>query len=198
MQFTAQKRETFGSSAAGALRRSDLVPASIYMNNASVMHVSISGKSLNKAVCDYKFLNTLFDIDVSGVSVKVVVKTVDFHPITEKVIHIEFKEVSSDGFVKVSVPILIENRIKSVGIKAGGKLNVPSHSIVVECKADNIPSVITIDVANFGIGRAVFARHIQTDGSYSFPNDVFVLSVLGRGRKDKGEDGGASSGGSEK
>lgn len=192
MQFVAQKRETFGTSASEAFRRNDLVPGSIYVKDSSIVHICISQKALEKAISDYKFLNTCFEIDVSGKLFKAVVKSVDFHPVTDKVTHIEFKEVPKNGMVKVSVPLLIENRIKSVGIKAGGKLNVPNHSVVVECKAGNIPDVIKIDIANFGIGRTIFTRHLSTDGSYSFPNDVFVLSILGRGRKDKGEEGEAT------
>lgn len=198
MQFTSHEREVFGTNTAKVLRKNNLVPATIYTTDGTVLHISIADKELQKAVGNYKFLNTCFGVKSKNKDFKVTVKSVDFHPITDKPIHVEFKEVAKDGTVRVLVPIVVENRAKSIGMKAGGKLNIPSHSILVECKAESIPDVITIDVSNFGIGRVVFARHIKTDGLYSFPKDVFVLSILGRGRKDKSEDAESSEESSEK
>ncbi len=193
MQFKAEIRENFGSLSTKALRKNALVPGSVYNGDGTVSHFSFSEKEITKAVENYKFLNTCFAVDAGKKSINVLPKSVDFHPVTDKVLHVEFKEVPAKGRVQVLVPIVIENRAKSVGIKAGGKLNIPNHNILIECDPKNIPENIAIDVANFGIGRVIFTRHLKTDSSYSFPKDTFVLSVLGRGRKDKGEVGEESS-----
>lgn len=187
MQFKAEVRENFGTLSSKVIRKNGFVPGSVYKRDGSVAHFSFCQKEIEKAVESYKFLNTCFTIEAGKGTITALPKAIDFHPVTDKVIHIEFKEVPAKGNVQVLVPISIENRAKSVGIKAGGKMNVPNHSILVECDPKNIPEKIVIDVANFGIGRAIFTRHLKTDSSYSFPKDTFVLSVLGRGRKDKGE-----------
>lgn len=192
MQFTAEIRETFGSLKAKVLRKNALVPGTVYKNNGDVIHFSIEEKVLLKAIESYKFLNTCFDFAINGKTMKVLPKSIDFHPITEKPLHVEFREIPQKGNVEVLVPIVVENRTKSVGIKSGGKLNVPQHNILVSCSPSNIPEKIVIDVEKFGIGRTLFTRHLQTDGTYSFPKDVFVLSILGRGRKDKGEESSSS------
>jgi large subunit ribosomal protein L25 len=192
MQFTAETREAFGSLQAKVLRKNALIPGTIYKNNGSIVHFSIEEKVILKAIENYKFLNTCVDFSLDGKTIKVLPKSIDFHPITEKPLHIEFKEVPQKGDIQVLVPIVVENRTKSIGIKSGGKLNVPQHNILVSCTPSNIPEKIIIDIEKFGIGRTVFTRHLQTDGTYSFPRDVFVLSILGRGRKDKGEEGSSS------
>jgi large subunit ribosomal protein L25 len=192
MQFTAEIRETFGSLKAKVLRKNAFIPGTIYKNNGDIVHFSIEEKVISKAVENYKFLNTCVDFFLNGKAMKVLPKSIDFHPITEKPLHVEFKEIPQKGNVQVLVPIVVENRTKSIGIKAGGKLNVPQHNILVSCSPSSIPEKIVIDIEKFGIGRTVFTRHLQADSAYSFPKDVFVLSILGRGRKDKGEEGSSS------
>lgn len=189
MYFTADVRESFGKSVAKTLRNNALVPASIYMNGNTVLHISIPEKEISKAVDNYNFLNTCFEITLSGKKINVLPKSIECHPITEKVIHIEFKEIPVTGDVCVLVPISIVNRSKSIGIKAGGKLNVPKHNILIKCNPNKIPENIAIDIGNFGIGRSIYTRHLKADETFTFASDVFVLSILGRGRRDKGEDG---------
>lgn len=188
MQFTAEVRSNFGTIKVKNLRKKSLVPGTIYKKDGTLLHISLQEKELSKAVQNPRFLSTYFTISVGGTNIMAIYKDVDFHPVNEKPIHIEFKEASENENVSVFVPIEILNRSKSVGIKTGGKLNVPQHSLLVLCKPSDIPSSIPIDIEKFGIGRVIFTRNIAVNGSYSFPKDVFVLSILGRGRKDKGEE----------
>lgn len=186
--FVAQVRESFGKSATKALKNNELIPASIYLNSGNVIHISLSVKDMNKAVASSRFLNTVFEIELDGVKHSVVTKDIDFHPVTESILHVEFKELPKKGNIDVLVPIVIANRLKSAGIKAGGKLNLPKHNILVNCNPEKIPEKIVIDIEKYGIGRALFTKSLPTDGSYTFPENTFVLSILGRGKKDKGEE----------
>jgi large subunit ribosomal protein L25 len=186
--FVAQVREVFGKVATKTLKKSALVPASIYLNDGKVLHISLVIKDLNKAVEDYRFLNTVFAIECGGKKYKVLPKDIAFDPVTEVIQHVEFKELPKKGDVSVLVPVSVINQAKSVGIKAGGKLNLPTHNILVNCNPDKIPEKIVIDVEQYGIGRALFAHSVKTDGSYSFPQNTFILSILGRGKKDKAGD----------
>ena len=188
MQISAEIRETFGTLTAKNLRKNSMIPATIFSKNSKPKHITIPFKEIQKAVENYKFLNTVLIIELEGNQVSVLPSSVDFHPVKDTVIHVEFNEVEKKDNVQVLVPILVENLSKSVGIKAGGKLNLPSHSVLVECKPENIPEVIKIDASNFGIGRTIFTKNIKTQKTYSFPKNSFVLSILGRGRKDKGEE----------
>jgi large subunit ribosomal protein L25 len=189
--FVAQNREAFGKSATKILKSSALVPASIYLFDGNVVHLSLSIKELSKAVEDYRFLNTIFSIELSGKTYSVLPKDIDFHPINETILHVEFKEIPKKGNMNVLVPVAVINQAKSAGIKAGGKLNLPTRNIWINCNPNSIPEKIVIDIEKYGIGRVVFAKSLVTDGSYSFPENTFILSILGRGKKDKTEDGAA-------
>ena len=191
--FVAHVREIFGKSGTKVLKKNALVPASVYLNDGKVIHISLAVKELNKAVEDYRFLNTVFSIECDGRKYNVLPKDIDFHPITEEILHVEFKETPKKGNVNVLVPVAVVNQSKSVGIKAGGKLNLPTHNVLVNCDPHKIPEKIVIDIEQYGIGRAIFANSIKTDGSYSFPENTFILSILGRGKKDKAEDASAAA-----
>ena len=68
-----------------------------------------------------------------------------------------------------------------------GKLNIAAHNILIQCESSAIPEKITIDIEKFGIGRTIFTTSLPENPAYSFPKKTFILSILGRGRKDKGE-----------
>lgn len=185
---TAQVRECFGKSSAKSLRKNACIPGTIYLENGKLVHVSLGVKEINKAVADYRFLNTVMEIACNEKKYSVLPKQIDFHPVTEAILHIEFKELPKKGNINVLVPVSVINQSKSVGIKSGGKLNSPTRNILVNCNPSKIPEKIVIDIEQYGIGRALFAHSIKTDGTYSFPENTFVLSILGRGKKDKAEE----------
>lgn len=188
MQVHAQLRENFGRLKTKSLRGESLIPATIYTLASGVLHISLPEKEMDKLISDYRFLNTKLIVALSGKEYSILPKTVDFHPVTERVLHVEFKEIPSKGLVDVLVPVRILNANKSLGIKAGGKLNMPSHNILVRTESNNIPEEIAVDIEKFGIGRTLFAKALPPSESYSFPKNVLVLSILGRGRKDKNEE----------
>lgn len=185
--ISAQPRNLFGTLKSNALRKNALIPATIYSKSGTVVHIAISEKEFTKLIQDYKFLNTKLEIALDDKVFIALPRTIDFHPITERILHIEFKEVPAEGVIEVVVPVDVINRAKSVGIKGGGKLNIAAHNILVQCESSAIPEKVTIDIEKFGIGRTIFTTSLPANPAYSFPKKTFILSILGRGRKDKGE-----------
>ena len=86
------------------------------------------------------------ELSLEGKTFTVIPRTIDFHPITERILHIEFKEVPAEGLIEVLVPVDVINRAKSVGVKGGGKLNIAAHNILIQCESSAIPEKITIDI----------------------------------------------------
>lgn len=185
--ISVQERNLFGSLKSKALRKNALIPATIFSKDGTAIHISVGEKEFTKLVQDYKFLNTKLELTLGSKTFLVLPKHIDFHPINEKILHVEFKEIPANDLIEVLVPIEITNRSKSVGVKAGGKLNIASHNILVQCKSSDIPEKITIDIEKFGIGRTIFTNSLPKNPAYSFAKNTFILSILGRGRKDKGE-----------
>jgi len=185
--ISAQPRNLFGTLKSKALRKNALIPSTIYSKDGTVVHIALSEKEFTKLIQDYKFLNTKLELSLEGKMFTVLPRTIDFHPITERILHIEFKEVPSEGIIEVLVPVDVINRAKSVGVKGGGKLNIAAHNILVQCESSAIPEKVTIDIEKFGIGRTIFTTSLPENPAYSFPKKTFILSILGRGRKDKGE-----------
>ena len=188
MEFQATVREKFGKSHTNLVRRSGNIPGTLYAMDRRVSHLSFNAKIINKHTDDVNFLNTVCKISIEGKEVLAVVKNIEFHYLDDSVNHIEFFEITKKSTVCVPVPVKIHNKAKSVGIKGGGKVNLPFHSINVQCPASSIPKFVDIDIENYGIGRVIFTRHIKIPENCKFPKDVFVMSILGRGRKDSAEE----------
>jgi len=185
--ISVQPRNLFGTLKSNALRKNALIPSTIYSKEGSVVHIALSEKEFKKLIENFRFLNTKLELSLEGKTFSVLPRTIDFHPITERILHIEFNEVPADDCVEVLIPLDVINRSKSVGIKGGGKLNIGVHNILVSCKASEIPEKIIVDIEKYGIGRTVFTSSLPVNPSYSFPKNTFILSILGRGRKDKGD-----------
>ena len=93
--ISAQPRNLFGTLKSKALRKNALIPSTIYSKDGTVVHIALSEKEFTKLIQGYKFLNTKLELSLEGKMFTVLPRTIDFHPITERILHIEFKEVQN-------------------------------------------------------------------------------------------------------
>src|SRR5690606_8004687 len=88
-----------------------------------------------------------------------VVKDVQFHPVTDKIIHADFLEISDDKKIKISLPVKVSG--DSVGVKAGGKLRIKRRQLNVKGFVNDIPEYIPIDITNVKINHSVKVSDIS-------------------------------------
>ncbi|MDR2106938.1 MAG: 50S ribosomal protein L25/general stress protein Ctc [Holosporaceae bacterium] len=166
----AKNREKCGTGAARSCRKDGQVPCIIYGDAKKPESVSVSSDSLNRYVHKPNFFSTVFEIKgVGGKGQKFVAKDVQFHPVTNLPLHVDFMRVGKGSRVSVRVPLIFVNELASPGLKSGGVLNVLVHEIDVVCDPEDIPENIEIDLTGFEFHHTVHAHDVKLRDGVTLP-----------------------------
>ncbi len=150
------RRDRAGKGAARATRRQGLVPGVVYGSKQAPVLVSIDPRPLMAAMHKAGFSTRVFDLVVEGGDTEtVMVHDVQFHPVTDAPIAVDFMRVSADTDVVVEVPVHFINQDRCPGIKRGGVLNIVRHEIEVKAKANALPEAIEVDLAGVDVNESV-------------------------------------------
>jgi len=161
VELPAQSRDRAGKGPARAARRDGQVPAVIYGAQKDPSLIAIEGRLLNKLLHQGGFYSTLFDVKVNGKAERALARDVQFDPVTDYPIHVDFLRVSATTSVHVEVPVHFINEENCPGIDQGGVLNVVRHEIELVCRADAIPAHIDIDLSGLDIGDGVHISMVK-------------------------------------
>jgi large subunit ribosomal protein L25 len=153
------KRADRGTTDAKALRNAEKIPAVLYGGKENT-HFTVNeiqfGKIINSP--NVYFVN----LDVDGSTHRAIIKDVQFHPVTDKVLHIDFLEVVEGKAITVNMPIKLTGSSK--GVLNGGKLRTVTRRLKVNGLAEVLPEFITIDITNLRIGQSIKVGDIKVDG----------------------------------
>ncbi|MDP4823041.1 MAG: 50S ribosomal protein L25/general stress protein Ctc [Aestuariivirgaceae bacterium] len=108
-----------------------------------------------------RFTATLVDLDVDGKKVRCIPRDVQFDPVRDFVIHVDFLRLGKESRLRVKVPVHFRNQETAPGLKAGGVLNIVRHELDLFCLADNIPEEIVVDLAGRQLGTSIHIHDIQ-------------------------------------
>ena len=162
VNLTAEERTTMGKSFNRNLRRSGSIPGVVYGGKDLPKKISILEKEIVKAVQIPGFATQVLKISLSGKNVDVVVKEIQRHPITSRVMHADFMRVDPDSKITLIVPIRTINDDTCVGVKVnGGQVNHLINDIEIICLASNLPEYLEIDVQEMDIGDSVSLSEIN-------------------------------------
>ncbi len=153
--MTAEPRDRAGKGAARATRRSGRVPAVIYGDHKDPILVSVEPVELMRHLHKPGFFSMLMDLDVAGDHHRVLPRDVQFHPVTDAPLHVDFMRIGKGTRITVMIPVHVENEDKCKGIKRGGVLNLVRHEVEVRCDPENIPDMITLSLEGLDIGDAL-------------------------------------------
>lgn len=153
--IAAQRRERAGKGPARAARRAGRVPGVIYGSKKDPSMVTLDPRELDRELKTGAFLATVYDIQIDQNKERVLPRDVQFDPVTDQPLHVDFLRVSAASSVTVQVPVNFLNEEESPGLKRGGLLNVVRHEIEMICRADAIPTSIDIDLTGLDIGDSV-------------------------------------------
>jgi len=153
--FTAETRERAGKGAARAIRRAGRVPAIIYGDGKEPVTVSLEPRELARAMARPAFFATLVDVKVDGTTHRTLPRDVQYHPVTDQPLHVDFMRVGAGARVTVGIPVSFINHEKSPGLRRGGILNIVRHAIELSCTVDNIPDRLVVDLDGLEIGDSV-------------------------------------------
>ena len=107
----------------------------------------------------------IVNIDIEGNNHNAIIKDMQFHPVTDALLHADFYELSDDKSVVVEIPVKLTGSSK--GVREGGKLVTDKRKVMVKGLPKNIPSEIVIDITELGIGKSIRAGEIVTDGNFA-------------------------------
>jgi len=164
LTLTAETRDRAGKGASRAHRRDGRVPAVIYGAGAAPASIHIEEKVLVKMMSGGHFMNSVVMIDVGGAGSaggaggkpqRTLPKAVQFHPVNDRPIHVDFLRIGLHSKVTVSVPFHFVDEEESPGMERGGVLNVVSHDLEISVDASNIPGEITVSLAGLDIGGSI-------------------------------------------
>jgi large subunit ribosomal protein L25 len=153
--LAAEVRERAGKGVARQTRRAGRIPAVIYGNKEKPVTISLDRLKFERILRTPGFFTHLFDVKVGESSYHVLPRDVQFDPVTDVPIHVDFLRVSKEARVTVAIPVEFVNAEKSPGLKRGGMLNIVRHEIEVECGAEEIPEHITVDLSGFDLGDSI-------------------------------------------
>src|SRR3984885_10681752 len=151
--LAVEERATKGT--ARAIRRTGRVPGVIYGNKQPPVTVSVDSNALTRQLEKPGFFIRLVDLEIEGKKHRVLPRDVQYDPVSDRPLHIDFLRVSSDTKVRVGVPVVFLNADKSPGIKRGGTLNIVHHEIEVLCAPDKIPQKFEVSLEGLQINDAV-------------------------------------------
>lgn len=146
------ERKTSGKKVARKLRHEGYVPGVIYGDEKAPVLVSVGEKELIAECYTSAFLGHVIEAKIGTKLEKFLPKQIEFDPVTDRPVHIDFLRVSKNSKVKVSIAIEFVNEDKSPGIKKGGIVNVVVHKLECFCSPDSIPEKLTIDLSGKDIG----------------------------------------------
>ncbi len=153
--LVAESRDRAGKGAARATRRAGRVPAVIYGNKQTPTMISIEPIALKKELDTGQFFSKVFEIDVDGTKERVLPRDVQFHPVTDTPLHIDFMRFSKKTKFAVEVTVNFINEEDSPGLKRGGVLNVVRYAVELLCSPDSIPESIEGDLTGLDIGDSL-------------------------------------------
>lgn len=153
MESVAIKTEARGevrSKGARATRAAGKIPAVVYGGD-TVSHVAVEHNELRHAVYTPDF--KLIDLDIEGEHVKCIVKDIQFHPVTEEIVHVDFLRLIPGKSIKVEVPVRFKGT--SPGLREGGALVQKMRRIAIKTTPENLIDELVIDVSELMLGFSV-------------------------------------------
>ncbi|MDR1672616.1 MAG: 50S ribosomal protein L25/general stress protein Ctc [Bacteroidales bacterium] len=169
----ASLRKETGKKSSKTLRGAESVPCVLYGGKGNI--------NLYAAERDFRdliYTPTVFivHLDIEGAQHRAMIKETQFHPVTDKLLHVDFYEIPENKPITVELPVKITG--SSIGVREGGKLVLDRRKIAVKGLPEDIPAEITVDITELGVGKSIRAAEI-TAGKYQIvtAKETPVVSV---------------------
>ena len=180
INVSGQKRNAIGKKAAKEVRKEGLVPCNIYGiekdadNRPVATSFTIPFSELRKVV--YTPNVYVVNINIDGTEKKAVIKELQFHPVSDALLHVDFLEINEEKPVTVGIPVKLVGH--AAGVRNGGRLSLSIRQIKVRAPYTRIPEILEIDVTALEIGKSIKVGELNFEGlEFATPKEVVVCSV---------------------
>lgn len=180
INVTGQKRNDTGKKASKLLRKEGLIPCNIYgekqgENGAPVaMSFTCPMNELRKVI--YTPHIYVVNLNIDGENHKAILKELQFHPVTDALLHVDFYEINENKPITIGIPVKLTGLAQ--GIRDGGRMNLSIRKINVTAKYQDIPETLDIDVTELRIGKSIKVGDLTFDGlEMATGKEVIVCSI---------------------
>ncbi|MBM3429182.1 MAG: 50S ribosomal protein L25 [Bacteroidetes bacterium] len=158
-ELSGSPRENVGRQDASALRNAGRIPGVMYGGTEQV-HFSVSEIDMNKIMGMSDTLQ--INLSLGDKTYSSILQEVQRHPVTDKIVHVDFLELVPGKAVKTSLPVRVTGN--SEGVKSGGRLAINYRKVRIFGKPEALPNDITVDITNLKIGDMVRVREVSVPG----------------------------------
>ncbi len=193
-------RENTGTGPARASRNDGFVPGVLYGGKKGAVAIALRQNEVLKALNSGSFLANMIEISHKGEKQKVITKDVQFHPVSDMPLHVDFYRVDEDSIIDVEVSVHFIGEDNSPGIRHGGVLNVVRHAIEVSCPAGQIPESIEVDISKLEIGDSLHISQVSLPDNVSpsiTDRDFTIATMMASRSGSTGNDAGEAGEGVE-
>ena len=175
IELKGQIREAGNKAAVKAVRRAGQVPCNIY--GLGIENVLFTVDAQDLKTITHTPNSYIIDLELSnGTKMYAVLHEVQYHPVTDEALHVDFLSVSEAKPVTIEVPVLVTGH--SEGVKMGGKLLVSSRKLRVSAMMDKLPDILEVDSTHLMIGKQIVAGDLNYDGvTIVSPKATIICSV---------------------
>lgn len=152
-------RSDIGKKATKALRKQDAIPCELYGGEENI-HFSADRKAVKDIIYTPNFY--VAELNIAGKTHKAIVKDIQFHPVTDAILHIDFQELVPGTVIKTEIPVRAVG--VAAGVKNGGKLLINVRKLIVKSTPENLKDKIEIDVTPLKLGQSFKVRDIADTG----------------------------------
>ena len=170
-----ENREVVGKKATKTLRRSGKVPSVLYFKGEEPLSISVNNKALNKAM---KSEQRIYEMEINNESQYVMIKEIEYHPVTDEVLHVDFMRVLRSEKMTISVPLILIG--KAIGVTEGGILSQSMNQIEISCYPTNVPENIEVNIDSLELNASLSVADISIDDDeieIISPDELNVASI---------------------
>ena len=160
ISISGSSRTEVGKKATNALRNAGLVPCNLYGVEKEAKAFSVPVESLRKLV--YTPDIHVVDLTIDGKAVKAIMKDIQFHPVKDTILHVDFYQVTDEKPIVMAVPVKLEGLAD--GVRAGGKLVQVQRYLKVKAVYTALPEILTVDVTSLGLGKSIKVGDLSFEG----------------------------------
>jgi large subunit ribosomal protein L25 len=167
------KRESVGKVATKALRNAGMVPCVIYGGKTPI-HFSAEEKAFKNLVYTPNVYTA--SIVVDGEKIPAILQDIQFHPVSDKILHVDFYQLFDDKEVTMNIPVKLTGT--SPGVLNGGSLRFTNRKLKIKALPANLPDFVVADISKLKIGNKLFVTSIKND-DYTFmhPDNTVIVQV---------------------
>ena len=195
LAINVKERKNVGKSDTRALRNQGNVPCVLYGGEKQVTFYAHENDFRKIVYTQDVFV---IELNIEGSVIRAIMQDIQFHPVTEKILHIDFLEVFDNKPITVSIPVILKG--VAIGVKNGGNLMLRRSKIITKGLISNLPNAIELDIEHLAIGMFIYIKDVSIEGCEFLAPDNSVIVGVKTARaaiedvmvEEEGEEGGES------